>query len=118
MTELEQAIAAVTKATPGKAPWTVADFADDPDNAPEIDAHIATILNAIATRQLVPAQAWQPIETIPDCVEVLVWARGWESPSIGFASDGVGPYDPISGGEFDPWPTYWMPLPPPPAEGV
>lgn len=56
MTDLEQAIAAITKATPKKSPWSVADFADDPDNAPEIDAHIATILNAVATGQLVPAQ--------------------------------------------------------------
>ena len=82
------------------------------------EAIVAMLNERISTRQLVPAQVWQPIETMPDCVEVLVWARGWESPSIGFASDGVGPYDPISGGEFDPWPTHWMPLPPPPAEGV
>lgn len=105
MTELEQAIAAVKS--------------DVAANGPHLGIHnLSTILNAIATGQLVPAQVWQPIETMPDCVDVLVWARGWEIPSIGFASDGVGPYDPISGGEFDPWPTHWMPLPPPPAEGV
>ncbi len=121
MTELEQAIAAITKATPEKSPWSVADFADDPSNAPEIDAHIATILNAVATGQLVPAQTWQPIETAPrDGTQILacLWAYGqpggerryevvsWECD--GWASEAYPIYPP----------THWMPLPPSPAEGV
>lgn len=73
MTELEQAIAAITKATPEKNPWSVADFADDPSNAPEIDAHIAAILNAVATGQLVPRTGAPAMIQAPE-MPAQIWA--------------------------------------------
>ena len=78
--KLKLSIAAVKKSTHAKSPWTVADFSSDPDNAPEIDGHIAEILNAVASGALVPAQTWQRIDAAPDLERVIV--AGWQ-PRIG-----------------------------------
>lgn len=51
--ELERAIAVIKDATPAMAPWTDEDFSDEGDQAPSIDRHIATILNAVVSGELV-----------------------------------------------------------------
>ncbi|WP_374290122.1 hypothetical protein [Paenirhodobacter enshiensis] len=124
MTELEQAIAAITKATSEKNPWSVADFADDPSNAPEIDAHIATILNAVATGQLVPAQGWQSMDSAPrDGTDFLALdSNGWIFTCWceDEGEDGLFWVNCITGDNEEDI-VGWMPrdaLPPPPAEGV
>lgn len=107
MTELEQAIAAVKS--------------DVAANGPHPGIHnLSTILNAIATGQLVPAQAWQGMDSAPrDGTQILasLWAYGqpggerryevvsWECD--GWASEAYPIYPP----------THWMPIPVAPTEG-
>lgn len=54
--ELAAAIASVKRATPETAPWSASDFSDA-ENPPEIDQHIATILNAVVSGDLAEAIA-------------------------------------------------------------
>lgn len=49
--ELATAIEAVKRATPENALWSAEDFSED-ENPPEIDLHIATILNAVVSGDL------------------------------------------------------------------
>ncbi|TAD87011.1 MAG: ArsR family transcriptional regulator [Alphaproteobacteria bacterium] len=62
--------------------------------------------------QPAPQQGWQPIETAPKCVNVLLYspfrcATNQEEIAVGFAE---------CNGSSHAWATHWMPLPHPPVE--
>lgn len=61
---------------------------------------------------------WQDISTAPkDGTPVLVSSPRWLIADVGMI-DGSGLwYDPGDGSVFQPQPTHWMPLPPPPTKG-
>jgi len=65
--------------------------------------------------------AWQPIETAPKDVEVLVFDEGVITISLWIDEDGEGDdgrlkgwWEQSSNSLIDPPPTHWMPLPDPP----
>ncbi|REF70371.1 DUF551 domain-containing protein [Paracoccus versutus] len=123
--DLERAIAAIKDATPAMAPWCVEDFSDAGDQAPDIDQHIATILNAVVSGDLVlahrKAEAWQPISSAPkDGTTVMVYVPDFEKITEAWFCEqtGLWPHSAAYSEEGEPCnvgqPTHWRPLPAPP----
>jgi hypothetical protein len=97
----------------------------DATEAPTFDPEAVTA--AEAADVMADARRWQPISTAPKETEVLVWF----GPAVGVKSavctelHGAGIWSwCVTDGKFDPhpvrrycapYPTHWMPLPPPPA---
>jgi len=84
-------------------------------------AIIAAIRAGAASLRSEAGLAWQPIETAPKDVEVLVFDEGVITISLWIDEDGEGDdgrlkgwWEQSSNSLIDPPPTHWMPLPDPP----
>jgi hypothetical protein len=75
-------------------------------------------LDALLATGVPPSQVWQPIETAPKDLEVLVWTLGACEPewlhNIAKYSTQDSAWTSIDG--FPTSPTHWRPLPPAPQE--
>ena len=57
---------------------------------------------------------WQPIETAPSDIQILLYSPWSHATNPGRIETGI--YHNSRGGSWHSWATHWMPLPAPPSE--